>query len=131
MKDFRNLRVWQDSHLLTLEIYRICKRFPTDERFGLISQMRRSASSIPTNIAEGCGREGDREFARFLQISIASAYELDYQLFLAKELGYINTSIYDEVNDKIDKVKRQLALLIRKVRTTNPSQKRNAYRESR
>lgn len=118
MRDFRQLRVWEESHGLTLEIYRITKSFPKEEMFSLTSQMRRSASSVPTNIAEGCGRDSNKEYARFLQISMGSASELDYQILLSKDLGYINTSTYDPINDKIDKVKRQLAALLRKVRAT-------------
>ncbi len=120
MKDFRQLRVWENSHTLTLEIYKVSKGFPKEELYGLTSQMRRSAASIPTNIAEGCGREGNREFARFLQIAMGSAFELDYQLLLAKDLQYINSDKYSLHYDKIDKVKRQLALLLRKVRNCSP-----------
>lgn len=116
MRDFRQLRVWEASHKLTLEIYKITKRFPKEELFVLTSQMRRSATSIPTNIAEGCGRESNREYARFLQIARGSAYELDYQLMLTRDLGYLNSSIYADINVKIDGIKRQLAVLLRKVR---------------
>lgn len=116
MRDFRQLRVWEESHLLTLEVYKLTKDFPKEELFSLSNQMRRSASSVPTNIAEGCGREGNKQFAQFLQIAMGSASELDYQLLLAKDLKYIDTSTYAPINDKIDKVKRQLAVLLRKVR---------------
>ncbi|MEZ5346632.1 MAG: four helix bundle protein [Pyrinomonadaceae bacterium] len=117
MKDFRKLRVWRDSHNLTLKIYKISKNFPNNELFSLTSQMRRSSASIATNIAEGCGRDGDRELARFLQIAMGSSYELDYQLMLSRDLGYVNPSTYVEINDSIDKVKRQLALFLKRLRS--------------
>jgi len=116
MRDFRQLRVWEASHRLALEIYLLTKDFPKEELFSLTNQIRRSAYSIPSNIAEGCGRNGNKEYARFLQISMGSAYELDYQLLLSRDLGYINPSIYTGVNDKIISVKQQLAVLLRKVR---------------
>jgi four helix bundle protein len=78
MRDFRSLKVWHKSHELTLAIYLATRSFPSDERFGLTSQMRRASSSIPANIAEGCGRDGEAELARFMQISMGSASELEY-----------------------------------------------------
>jgi four helix bundle protein len=116
MRDFRKLNVWQESHKLTLEIYEISKSFPKEELFGLTSQMRRAASSVPTNIAEGCGRGSQKDYAHFLQIAIGSAFEVDYQILLAKDLKYIDENLYLKLNDKVDKIKRQLALLIKKVR---------------
>lgn len=107
MRDFRQLRVWEASHKLTLEIYKITIDFPKEELFALTNQMRRSASSIPTDIAEGCGRGSNKDYAKFLQIAMGSAYELDYQLLLSKDLGYIDTSKYNEINGKIDSTKRQ------------------------
>ena len=87
MQDFRNLSVWRLAHELTLAAYRETSRFPSSEQFGLTSQMRRSAASIATNIAEGCGRGSDADFGRFLQIALGSASELEYQLLLAADLG--------------------------------------------
>ena len=78
MQDFRQLRVWQLAHELTLDVYRITKSFPKDEQYGLTSQLRRCSSSIAANIAEGCGRGSDSEFARFLQIAMGSACEFEY-----------------------------------------------------
>ena len=78
VKDYREIKVWQRSHLLTLELYRLIKHFPKDELFGLTGQIRRAASSIPANIAEGCGRDGDAELKRFMTIALGSACELDY-----------------------------------------------------
>ena len=116
MKDFRQLRVWEESHTLTLRIYQATKSFPKEELFALTNQLRRACMSIPTNIAEGCGRESNRDFAHFLQIAMGSANETDYQLLLAKDLKYIDEKIFLELNDKVDKIKRQLAVLIRKIR---------------
>lgn len=118
MRDFRQLRVWEESHDLTLRIYQITKTFPKEELFALTNQMRRSCSSIPTNIAEGCGRETNKDYAHFLQIALGSSFELDYQILLAKDLQYIDENLYSALNDKIDKIKRQLAILIKKVRNS-------------
>lgn len=116
MRDFRQLRVWEDAHSRTLIIYQITKNFPKEELFALTNQMRRASFSIPTNIAEGCGRETNKDYAHFLQIAIGSSFELDYQILLAKDLNYIDEKKYLELNDKVDKIKRQLAILIKKIR---------------
>jgi four helix bundle protein len=89
MKDFREPKVWQKAHQLTLAVYRITADFPRHELYGLTSQLRRSSSSITANLAEGCGRNGDAEFARFCAIGMGSASELDYHLLLAKDLKLI------------------------------------------
>ena len=116
MRDFRQLRVWEEAHALVLAIYEVTKSLPKEELFALTNQMRRSSSSIPTNIAEGCGRETSKDYAHFLQIALGSAFELDYQILLAKDLRYIDEKNYLELNDRVDKVKRQLAILIKKIR---------------
>ncbi|MEP6925151.1 MAG: four helix bundle protein [Pyrinomonadaceae bacterium] len=118
MRDFRQLKVWEEAHELTLEIYQVTKNYPKDELFGLTSQMRRSGSSIPTNIAEGCGRETNKDYAHFLQIALGSAFELDYQILLSKDLSYIDQQTFAGLNNRVDKVRRQLANLIRKVRAS-------------
>ena len=86
MKDFRKLLVWEKAHQLTLSIYNVTAAFPSEETYGLTSQMRRAASSIPSNIAEGCGREGDAELSRFCTIARGSASELEYQILLSRDL---------------------------------------------
>ena len=116
MRDFHSLVVWQKAHVLTLNVYRLTKRFPDDERFGLISQLRRSAASVPANLAEGCGRGGEQEFARFVQIAMGSAAEVEYHLLLAKDLGYIADTDFDMLQNAIEEVKRMLASLLRTVR---------------
>ena len=94
MKDFHKLIIWERSHQLTLEIYKVSKLFPSDELYGLTSQLRRAVSSIPINIAEGCGRSSEKEFAHFLQIAIGSTSEVEYELLLANQLNYINDKDY-------------------------------------
>ena len=92
MRDFRNLRVWQIAHELVRRIYIEIVGFPREERYGLASQIRRSAVSIPSNIAEGCGRGTDADFRRFMQMALGSASELDYQLLLANDLGMLSST---------------------------------------
>jgi four helix bundle protein len=106
MRDFRQLRVWEQSHKLALAIYEVTKGFPKEELFALTNQMRRSATAIPTNIAEGCGRETNKDYAHFLQIALGSAFELDYQILLSKDLSYIDEKKYLELNDMVDKIRR-------------------------
>jgi four helix bundle protein len=116
LKSFRDLKVWQKAHELALAVYNSTRSFPKDELYGLTSQMRRAASSIPANIAEGCGREGDAEFGRYLQISMGSASELEYHLLLARDLDYVEGSTYEELAEHVTEVKRMLASLLRKVK---------------
>ncbi|MFP4345254.1 MAG: four helix bundle protein [Anaerolineales bacterium] len=116
MKDFRQLHVWEKGHRLVLEIYRVTQAFPREELYGLISQMRRSAASIPTNIAEGCGRRTDPDFARFLQFAMGSASELEYQLLLARDLGFLNDERYQLLTEDVEEVKRMLTGLLKRLR---------------
>ncbi len=108
MRDFRNLKVWEKAHHLTLQIYTIRKNFPSDERFGLTAQLRRAAASVPTNIAEGCGRDSERELARFMSFAAGSASEVEYQLLLACDLNYMQDETYRELNQQVNEVKRML-----------------------
>jgi four helix bundle protein len=89
MKDYKKLMVWEKAHQLTLSVYEATKGFPKDELYGLTTQIRRACVSIPANIAEGCGRDGDAELARFFQISMGSSSELEYHLLLAHDLGFL------------------------------------------
>jgi len=116
VQNFKELNVWNKAHLLTLEIYTISKTFPKEELYGLTSQIRRSSASIPTNIAEGCGRGGSVDFGRFLQIAIGSANELEYQLILSRDLNYFSDKDYQALSDQLLEVKRMLLGLYRKVR---------------
>lgn len=115
MKDFRELKVWQKSHQTTLDVYRITYRFPKDELYGLTSQARRASASIAANIAEGCGRGSDADFARFLQMAMGSASELDYHLLLACDLGFLEISKHQKLASEVSEVKRMLTSLIQKL----------------
>jgi four helix bundle protein len=115
VKDFRDLQVWQKAHQLTLTLYRLTASFPRDERYGLTTQLRRSSSSIAANLAEGCGRNGDAELARFCSIAMGSASELDYHLLLARDLKLLNTTDYTELAQQATEVKRMLTGLLQKL----------------
>lgn len=119
MKDFRDMQVWQKSHNLALEIYKATASFPKDEIYGLTAQVRRAVVSIPTNIAEGCGRGSRKELKQFLRISMGSASEVEYHPdksgLLSFELGYIKKCIYEKLADKIEEVKKMLAGYISKI----------------
>ncbi|HXE89668.1 MAG TPA: four helix bundle protein [Terriglobales bacterium] len=117
MKDFRQLRVWDKAHRLTLAIYPATAKFPAEERYGLTAQLRRCSASIGANIAEGCGRSGDGNFQRFLDVAMGSANELDYHLLLARDLKYLEATAYEQLNRQSFEVKRMLSTLIRKVST--------------
>jgi four helix bundle protein len=117
LKDFRKLAVWEKAHALTLAVYRATDGFPRDELFGLASQIRRAAGSIPANIAEGCGRDGDSELRRFMQISMGSASELEYHLLLAHDLGYLVDADYDLLSQDVEEVKRMLSGFIRRLKS--------------
>jgi len=117
MQDFRNLEVWRISHELTLAVYRATKSFPDDERYGLTSQLRRAATSIPANLAEGCGRGTDADFGRFVQNAMGSASEVEYESLLARDLDYLSVKSYSDLNDEVVRIKRMLASLLRKLRT--------------
>jgi len=99
MQDFKKLKVWQKAHSLAVAIYQATEMFPKDELYGLTSQIRRSCVSIPANIAEGCGRGGNTEFNRFLQIALGSATELEYHLLLANKLKFLNLANYEELDN--------------------------------
>jgi four helix bundle protein len=119
MKDFHQLKVWEKAHQLALAIYKITGSFPKEEMYGLTSQIRRASMSIPTNIAEGCGRQTDAEFARFLQIGMGSASETEYLILLARDLGYISAEKFDNLHDATEEVKRMLASFLKTLRKTS------------
>ena len=116
MQNFRNLKVWERAHVLTLDVYQSSKAFPREEIYGLTSQMRRASASIGANIAEGSCRKGDVDFARFLQIAAGSASELEYHLLLARDLNLLQGQDYERLSGQAMEVKRMLASLMKKLR---------------
>lgn|ERR1035438_7310821 len=115
MKDFRDSKVWERALLLTLSVYKVTATFPRDEHFGLTSQVRRCSASIGANIAEGCGKRGNGEFQRFLQIASGSASELDYHLLLARDLGFLGDDEYKNLLQDLMQMRRMLTALLQKV----------------
>jgi four helix bundle protein len=116
MRNFKELKVWQKSHGLNLAVYRVTAKFPKEEIYGLTSQIRRSCISIPANIAEGCGKSGDAELARYFQIAMGSASELEYHLLLAHDLNILANSEYEHLNNELIEVKKMLTPFIQKVK---------------
>jgi four helix bundle protein len=116
MKDFRELKVWDKAHRLAMSVYRVTKDFPAQEQYGLTSQIRRAAVSIPTNIAEGCGRNGDAEFARFLDIAFGSASEVEYLVHLCGELELLQPQPRNQLHADVVEIKRMLSSFLQKLR---------------
>ena len=116
MKDFKKLKVWQKAHRLTLDVYQASATFPREELYGLTSQIRRSCLSIPSNIAEGCGRGSDTDFARFLQISMGSSSEVEYLLILSRDLQILTSDYYERLSQDVIQIKRMLTSLIKTLR---------------
>ena len=116
MQNFKSLKVWEKSHELTLAVYKATANFPKDELYGLTSQIRRACASIPANIAEGCGRTGKAELARFLQVAMGSASELEYHLLLAHDLGLLRDGEYKLLENQAVELKRMLSSFISKLR---------------
>ena len=117
MQNYKDLKVWEKAHQFTLGVYEETKLFPKEELYGLCSQIR-AASSIPANIAEGCGKKSQAEFAHFLNIALGSAHEAEYLLILSKDLKYLNENKYNTLYTLINEIKGMLISLINKVRTT-------------
>lgn len=115
VKDFRQLKVWDKAHQLTLQVYQATAHFPRDEMYGLTSQIRRASSSICANLAEGCGRDGDGELARFCSIARGSASELEYHLLLSRDLHLVAPSEHDQLAVQTIEIKRMLTALIQKL----------------
>ena len=116
MRNYRELKVWQRAHQLTLDLYKVTRSFPQYEQYGLTSQIRRAASSIGANLAEGCGRRGDAEFARFVLIAMGSASELDYHLLLARDLAFLQPKDYERLAAELAEIRRMLTSLLLKVK---------------
>ena len=119
VRDFRNVRVWEKAHELTLEVYRVTTGFPDNERYGIVSQIRRACASIPTNIAEGCGRGTQKDLARFIDIATGSVSEVDYQLQLALDLGYLREKHHADLTGKVKEIRRMLTAFNKTVRSNS------------
>ncbi|MEP6681668.1 MAG: four helix bundle protein [Parafilimonas sp.] len=117
MQNYKDLKVWEKAHLFTLQVYECTRAFPKEELYSLTNQLRRSSSSIPANIAEGCGKSSKPDFANFLNIALGSANESEYYLILSKDLSYLKEQIFQTLYNLINEVKGMLIALINKVRS--------------
>ena len=112
MRDFHNYKVWQRGHQFALDVYKQTKGFPKEEMFGMTFQLRRASTSIPINIAEGCGRRSDAEFAHFLNIAAGSTSEVEEELLLSFDLSFMNEESYQKLNKEVKEIKAMLGALI-------------------
>ena len=115
MINFKTLQIWERSHNIVLKVYALTNSFPNTENFGLTSQIRRAAVSVPSNIAEGCGRNSDGELSRFVTIAMGSSAELEYQNILSKDLGYISENDFNQLNKEIVEVRKMMNSFLDKV----------------
>ena len=118
MKDFRTLKVWEKAHTLTLAIYKATEKFPKQELYALTNQIQRAAVSVPTNIAEGCGKDSDAELKRYFVIAMGSASELEYLLLLARDLKYLPEDSHQILNRDLTEVRRMLNAFIQKLKAS-------------
>ncbi len=118
LRDFRNLKVWEKAYKLTLDVYEATRGFPKDELYGLTTQTRRAAASVAANIAEGCGRMGAAELARFIQIAMGSASELEFHLLLARDLKMLDASRYEALSAQVIELKRMLTAFWQKLKAS-------------
>ena len=116
MRNFKKYDIWQISHDLVLKVYKITASFPASEKYQLISQLQRAAYSIPSNFSEGCGRDSDKDFNRFVQIALGSAHELEYFFILAKDLSFISREDYESLDYQVNEIKKKLYNLSQKLK---------------
>lgn len=116
MRDFRRYDVWKLSHEMVLEVYKITSSFPESEKYQLVTQMQRAAYSIPSNFSEGCGRDSDKDFNRFVQIALGSAHELEYFLILANDLSFIENNSWESLDKQVNEIKKKLFNLSKKLK---------------
>ena len=121
MRNYRDLLTWNKAHKLTLDLYKVSRQFPKEEMYGLTAQLRRAASSIGANLAEGYGRQSNSEFARFVRISMGSASELDYHLLLARDLGFLAADVYRHASESLTEVRKMLAALLSTIELEAPA----------
>ena len=119
MKDFRTLKVWEKSHAIVLAVYKATQSFPKSEVYGMTSQIQRAAVSVPTNIAEGCGKDSDAELARYFKIAMGSSSELEYLLLLAHDLNYLTDDHYNQLQVNLVEVRKMLNAFIQKLKTNH------------
>ena len=112
MRNYRDLQVWSKAYALTLDLYKLSREFPKDELYGLTAQLRRSATSIGANLAEGCGRRGNNEMARFVKIALGSASELDHHLLLSRDLGFLKAADYERCSKELTSLRKMLAAFL-------------------
>lgn len=115
MRNFKNYEIWKLSHKLVLKVYEVTASFPSSEKYQLVTQMQRAAYSILSNFSEGCGRQSDKDFNRFIQIALGSAHELEYFFILAKDLGFISEEDYEILDLEINDIKKKLFNLGKKL----------------
>lgn len=116
MRNFKEYEIWKQGMEIVMEIYLLVELLPDSEKFGLKSQMQRAAVSIPSNIAEGCSRNSDLEFKRFLEIAMGSSFELETQILLSEKLGFIKNEQASNCMTKVSKLQKQINSLINKIR---------------
>ncbi|MBS7254696.1 four helix bundle protein [Flavobacterium branchiicola] len=109
MHQFKELLIWKKSRLFCSEIYQITSTFPGDEKFGITNQLRRASVSIPSNIAEGSSRNSNKDFSRFLEIAIGSAYEIETQLLISFDLGFLNSDKLEFLTDKLEEIVKMIS----------------------
>jgi four helix bundle protein len=119
MSDYKKLKVWKSPHQFTIDIYKLTKDYPDEEKYGIVAQIRRSSSSIATNIVEGCGQINNGNLVRYLGIAKGSAFESEYQLLVSKDLGFISQEKYNIMNEKVKYIIRMLTKLISSLRITD------------
>lgn len=130
MRNFRELEIWKRSMQLVKKTYEVTKDFPDYEKFGLKSQMQRAAVSIPSNIAEGCSRNSQRDFKRFLEIAIGSAFELETQMILAADLDYVKKEVNKKMVEEINSLQKQMNTFISYLKKISPKKKVGFVRRS-
>lgn len=108
MRNYQDLHVWTKAHSLTLDLYRVSRAFPKEEIYGVTSQLRRAVMSIGSNLAEGCGRRTSSELARFVRIAMGSASELDYDLLVCRDLGYLKNEDFTRLSKDLIEVRKML-----------------------
>jgi four helix bundle protein len=116
VRDFRKLKIWERGNRLTLEVYEVTAAFPTEELYGLTSQMRRACAAIPANIAEGCGRGSNADLARFLRMALGSASELETHLLLARDLAFLKPRDHERLTKEVTELKHMLTSFVKNLR---------------